>query len=91
MGQTLTFNHGCATSSGVAQSPGKVLKTIVLVKGQLLGLCLTGQGLAVVEQLEEEKKSQQKFPDLKKRLDDVFQTSADMETKMAEFEQRISL
>ena len=62
-----------------------------LVKGQLLVLCLTGQALAVVEQLEEEKKSQQNFPDLTKRLEDVFPTSADMETKMAEFEQHIQL
>ena len=34
-----------------------------LVKGQLSVLCLTGETLAV---LEEEKKTQQKFPDLKK-------------------------
>ena len=39
----------------------------------------------------ERQKSQQKFPDLRKRLEDVFQTSADMKTKMAEFEQRIQL
>ena len=37
-----------------------------LVKGQFLVLCLTGQALSAVEQLEEEKESQEKFPDLKK-------------------------
>ena len=32
-----------------------------LVKGQLLVLCLTGQALAVVEQLEEEKSPNKSF------------------------------
>lgn len=60
-----------------------------LIKGQLLMLCLTGQSLAVAEQLEEEKKTQQKFSDLKVRLTSVFTTAAKKEAKMQEFENRI--
>ena len=60
-----------------------------LVKGQLLMLCLTGQAIAVAEQLEEEKKTPQKYSELKTRLESVFNTTASREAKMVEFENRI--
>ena len=37
-------------------------------------MCLSGQALAVAEQLEEEKRTQQKFSELKVRLESVFTT-----------------
>ena len=52
-----------------------------LAKGQLLMMCLTGQALAVAEQLKEEKKTAQKYSTLKERLEDVFNTAADCEAK----------
>ena len=60
-----------------------------LAKGQLLMMCLTGQALAVAEQLEEEKKTAQKYSALKERLEAVFDTTADREAKQTEFEKRI--
>ena len=60
-----------------------------LVKGQLLMLCLAGQALAVAEQLEEEKNAQQKFSEIKARLETVFTTVSTREAKMVEFENRI--
>ena len=64
-------------------------KEDALVKGQLLMLCLSGQALAVAEQLEAEKKTQQKYEEIKTRLESVFQTIATKEVKMVEFENRI--
>ena len=64
-------------------------KDDALIKGQLLMLCLSGQALAVAEQLEEEKKAQQKYDEIKSRLESVFQTMATKEAKMVEFENRI--
>ena len=39
-------------------------------------MCLSGQALAVAEQLEEEKKTPQKFSELEVRLESVFTTMA---------------
>ena len=74
-----TFERACT----IAQ------KTDDLVKGQLLMLCLSGQALAVAEQLEEEKGAQQKFTEQKGRLESVFNTTASKEAKMVEFENRV--
>ena len=52
-------------------------------------LCLSGQALAVAEQLEEEKNAQQKFSELKVWLLSVFTTEAVIEARMQEFESRI--
>ena len=52
-----------------------------LIQGQLLMLCLAGQALAVAEQLEEEKKTQQKYSEIKVRLESVFKTAAIKEVK----------
>ena len=60
-----------------------------LIQGQLLMLCLAGQALAVAEHLEEEKKTQQKYSEIKVRLESVFKTAAIKEVKMGEFENRI--
>ena len=60
-----------------------------LIKGQLLMLCLDGQALAVAEHLETEKGAQQKFTEIKARLELVFSTVAIKEAKMVEFEHRI--
>ena len=60
-----------------------------LVQGQLLMVCLDGQALAVAEQLEEEKKAQQKYSEIKVRLEAVFKTTATKEAKMVAFENRI--
>ena len=57
-----------------------------LVKGQLLILCLCGQALAVAERLEEEKKTPQKYADLKAKLEAVFNSNADKEYKQEQFE-----
>ena len=56
-----------------------------LIKGQLLMLCLSGQALAVAEQLEEEKKAQQKYSEIKTQLESVFETVATKESRMVEF------
>ena len=52
-------------------------------------LCLSGQTLAVAEQLEKERKTQQKFSELKVRLEFLFTTVARQEEEMVEFENRI--
>ena len=52
-------------------------------------LCLSGQALAVAEQLEEEKKAQQKYSEIKTQLESVFETVATKESRMVEFENRI--
>ena len=59
-----------------------------LVKGQLLMLCLGGHALAVAEQVEEDKNAQQKSSELKAHLEAVFNTTANKESKMVEFENR---
>ena len=51
-------------------------------------LCFTGQALAVAEQLEENKKTPQKYTAIKERLEAVFNTAADHEVKQTEFERR---
>ena len=57
-----------------------------LVQGQLLMLPVEGQALAVLEQVDEEKGSQLKYSDLKKSLAMVFDSPADREARMMEFE-----
>ena len=52
-------------------------------------LCLSGQASPVAEPLEEEKKTPQKFSELKVRLKSAFATMARQEAKMVEFEIRI--
>ena len=60
-----------------------------LVKGQILMLCLSGQALAIAEQLEQEKQAQQKFSELKPKLESVFTTESIREASMVKFENRI--
>ena len=64
-------------------------KTDDLVQGQLLMLCVDGRAKATLDQFEEEKKSAQKYSELKKRLSAVFDSATDHEAKMPEFERRI--
>lgn len=59
-----------------------------LVKGQLLTLCLCGQALAVVDRLEAEKATPQKYSEIKAKLTAVFNSAADKECKQQEFENR---
>lgn len=68
----------CCVIAGKSEDP--------LVKGQLLMLCLTGQALAIGERLEEEKKTPQKFEDIKTKLQGIFHSDADRECKQEEFE-----
>ena len=60
-----------------------------LVQGQLLMLSVEGRALAVLEQVEEEKGSQLKYSDLKQSLTMVFDSPADREARMTEFESRV--
>ena len=60
-----------------------------LVQGQLLMLSVEGRVLAVLEQVEEEKGSQLKYSDLKQSLTMVFDSPADQEARMTEFESRV--
>ena len=64
-------------------------KTDDLVKGQLMMLCVEGQALAVLEDLEERKKTPQKFTEIVTKLRSVFDTTATREAKMAAFEVRL--
>lgn len=64
-------------------------KTEENVKAQLLMLCLNGQALAVAEQFEQENNAGQTFTALKNRLEEVFNTSANKERRMVEFENRV--
>ena len=73
-----TFDRACT----IAQ------KTDDLVKGQLMMLCLTGQAIAAAEQLEEEKNAQQPYSALKVQLESVFNTTANKESRMVEFDKR---
>ena len=59
--------------------------------GRLIMLCLDGQALAIAEQLEYEKDGQQKFTEVKARLENVFDSNASREQKMADFESRTQL
>ena len=58
----VTSLRGSVLLIGVAQS---LRKKDDLLKGQLMMLCLSGQALAVAEQLEEEKNAQQKYSEVK--------------------------
>ena len=60
-----------------------------LVQGQLLMLSVEGRALAVLEQVEEEKGSQVKYSDLKQSLTMVFDSPADREARMTEFESHV--
>ena len=64
-------------------------KTENEIKGKLVMLSLSGQALAVAEQLEYERDGEQTFPQVRLRLESVFDTSAGREQKMMEFETRI--
>ena len=57
-------------------------------KGQIIMLCLTGQALAVVEQLEHEREGHQTFTQVRARLETVFDTVSSRERRMSEFENR---
>ena len=59
------------------------------IKGQLILLCLSGQALAVAEQLEQERQGAQTFAQVRLRLENVFLTTARSEQKMTEFESRL--
>ena len=59
------------------------------VKGQILMLCVDGRARAILDQYEEEKATPQKFTDLKKQLEEIFDSPADWDAKMTEFETRI--
>ena len=52
-------------------------------------LCVDGRAKATLDQFEEEKKSAQKYSELKKQLSAVFDSATDREAKMTEFERRI--
>ena len=59
-----------------------------LVKGQILMLRVDGRARAILDQYEEEKATSQTFTDLKKQLEEIFDSPDDRETKMTEFETR---
>ena len=52
-------------------------------------LCVDGRAKATMDQFEEERKSAQKYSELKKQLSVVLDSATDREAKMAEFERRI--
>ena len=60
-----------------------------LVKGQILMLCVDGRPRAILDQYEEVKATPQKFTDLKKQPEEIFDSPADREAKMTEFETSI--
>ena len=59
------------------------------VKGKLVILCLTGQALAVVEQLSNELEGAQTLAQVRARLESVFDTPATREQKMVLFDNRV--
>ena len=61
------------------------------VRGKLIMLCLTGQPLAVAEQLEHERQGEQTYDQVRIRLESVFESSAKREQRMEAFEKRILL
>lgn len=63
-------------------------KTEENIKGQLIMLCLSGQALAVAEQLEYERDGTQTYAQVKTRLESVFDSSAGREKRMIDFENR---
>ena len=63
-------------------------KTEEDIKGQLIMLCLSGQALAVAEQLEYECDGTQTYAQVKTRLESVFDSSAGRERRMIDFENR---
>ena len=52
-------------------------------------LCVDERARAILDQYEEQKGFPQKFTDLKKQLEEIFDSPADREAKMTEFETRI--
>ena len=60
-----------------------------LVKGQILMVCVDGRARAILDQYEEQKVTPLKFTDLKKQLEEIFDSPADRKAKMTEFETRI--
>ena len=61
------------------------------VRGKLIMLCLTGQALAVAEQLEHERNGEQTYEHVRVRLESVFDSSAKREQQMDLFEKRMLL
>ena len=61
------------------------------VRGKLIMLCLTGQALAVAEQLEHERNGEQTYEQVRIRLESVFESSAKREQRMELFEKRALL
>ena len=61
------------------------------VRGKLIMLCLTGQALAVAEQLEAERNGEQTYEQVRLRLESVFDSSARREQRMEMFEKRVLL
>ena len=57
-----------------------------LVVGQILMLCVDGRAKAVLDQFEEEKGAPQKYSELKKQLNAVFDSDSDREVHMTAFE-----
>ena len=57
-----------------------------LVVGQILMLCVDGRAKAVLDQFEEDKGAPQKYSDLKKQLNAVFDSDSDREAHMTAFE-----
>ena len=52
-------------------------------------MCVDGRARAILDQYKEQKATPQKFTDLKKQLEEIFDSPADREAKMTEFETRI--
>ena len=57
-----------------------------LVVGQILMLCVDGRAKAVLDQFEEEQGDPQKYSELKKQLNAVFDSDSDREAHMTAFE-----
>ena len=57
-----------------------------LVVGQILMLCVDGRAKAVLGQFEEEQGDPQKYSELKKQLNAVFDSDSDREAHMTAFE-----
>ena len=60
------------------------------VRGQLVMLCLSGQALAVAEQLDGETDGDLTLTAVRQRLETVFDTTAIREQKMVLFENRMN-
>ena len=57
-----------------------------LVVGQILMLCVDGRAKAILDQFEEEQGDLQKYSELKKQLNAVFDSDSDREAHMTAFE-----